>query len=91
MPTVKEDLARMKKELREEGNSLDDKDLRKNSHQISMSFSELYTLMLLNYGKEFEIAKKARLLEITHHDNDWTNTEYKMEGIPDETLIREYC
>jgi hypothetical protein len=64
---------------------------RGNFHQINVCLSSLIPQQLINYKKEFELARKAGLLEITYYDGDWRNTEYNMEGIPLETLVRDYC
>ncbi len=76
MPTVKDDLARLKREFFEasiigvEG-----------SHQINVCLSSLIPQQLINYKKEFELARKVGLLEVTYFDGDWRNTEYNMKGI----------
>jgi hypothetical protein len=91
MPTVKDDLARLKKEFFEEAGSIGVEDFRRNSHQISVCLSSLIPQQLINYKKEFGLARKAGLLEVTYSDGDWRNTEYNMKGIPHETLVRDYC
>jgi len=91
MPTVKSDLARLKKEFFEEASSIGVEDSRRTSHQISVCLSSLIPQQLIKYEEEFELARKAGLVKVTYFDGDWRNTEYNMKGIPHETLVRDYC